>query len=1020
MRRILFIVSILFIFKINYSQKKYFQQKVNTSIEVSLNDNKHELNAFEKIEYINNSNTKLDSIVIHLWPNAYKNINTSLAKHDLENGETDFRFSDINNKGFIDSLDFSAENEKLKWSYFNKHIDIAVIELNKSLLPGDTIIISTPFRVKIPLGIYSRLGHIGQSYQITQWFPKPAVFDKNGWHPIPYLSQGEFYSEFGSYDIKITLPENYVIGATGDLINGEKELEFLNEKIEKTQQLIASKEYFSDLSFPSSSSKTKTLHFHQENVHDFAWFADKRYHVLKGEIELPNSKRKVDTWAMFTNNEFDLWKDAISHINDATYNYSLWVGEYPYNHVTAVDGSISAGGGMEYPNITVIGESGNNYFHDEVITHEVGHNWFYGILGNNERENAWMDEGINSFVEYRHMHKKYPKVEGTSNKLLETFQLNGQSLMQLGYKFNATRNNDQPIQMGANLYTPMNYGLIVYGKTGIGFNYLKEYLGEPLFDTCMHTYYNKWKFKHPSPEDIQTVFETSSSKNLDWFFETFIKTTKKIDYKIQNVKRKGDNSFEVKLKNITGFNAPITLTAINKSDSSITYNKWITGFKNDTTFYIETNGETDKIILDQLNVSTDINSENNFSKTGGILKKTAPLKLKLLAGIESNQFTNIYFTPIIGWNNYDSFMIGASFYNSIILEKKLEWAASPMFSFGNKTLVGSANINYQFYPENVFSKISFGHKLASYFHEPVFSNKRWMKNELYSSFKIKPKSLRSSAVHNFKIRGIRIDEHIFSGNFTEPPSSQLNKSHYGVLEYSVKNKQFLTPKNLSIQYIYGISASKSLVSSISLTGNYRINYNKRLDGVEFRLFTGYNFFSSSPRYNFLMKGQDGYYDYLFERTYLGRNVGYPNMLVQQSSNTHGAFNINTSIGRPEEWIISTNIKIEIPKIPLGLFSDIGAFPNIENFQNPSTGAWEESKTITPMLNAGIYFSVKTNKKEVLSIYFPILHSQNINNSSIYTGSPITTIKNINFLQKITFVLSLENISPRNLINSFGQ
>ena len=101
-----------------------------------------------------------------------------------------------------------------------------------------------------------------------------------------------------------------------------------------------------------------------------------------------------------------------------------------------------------------------------------------------------MDEGINSFVEYRHMHKKYPKVEGTSNKLLQTFQLNGQSLMQLGYKFNATRNNDQPIQMGANLYTPMNYGLIVYGKTGIGFKYIKEYLGEPLLDTCKHTYYN--------------------------------------------------------------------------------------------------------------------------------------------------------------------------------------------------------------------------------------------------------------------------------------------------------------------------------------------------------------------------------------------------------------------------------------------------------------------------------------------------------------------------------------------------
>ena len=210
MRKLLFIVSILLFFKINFSQKNYFQQEVNTYIDVSLNDKKHELNAFEKIEYINNSPYKLDSLIIHLWPNAYKNINTALAKHDLENGELNFRFSNIEDKGFIDSLNFNSKDKKLKWSYYNKHIDIAVIYLNETLLPGDTTVITTPFRVKIPLGVYSRLGHIGQSYQITQWFPKPAVFDKNGWHPIPYLSQGEFYSEFGSYDVKINLPENYV------------------------------------------------------------------------------------------------------------------------------------------------------------------------------------------------------------------------------------------------------------------------------------------------------------------------------------------------------------------------------------------------------------------------------------------------------------------------------------------------------------------------------------------------------------------------------------------------------------------------------------------------------------------------------------------------------------------------------------------------------------------------------------------------------------------------------------------
>lgn len=1013
MRTFYFLQFLFFFVFLNHAQDDYFQQKVNTYIEVSLNDEKHELSGFEKIDYTNNSPQSLDSIVIHLWPNAYKNNSTEMAKHDLENGELEFRFSESKNKGYIDSLNFSSNEKPLRWSYLNNKIDIAVVYLHQSLQPSETITISTPFKVKIPLGIFSRLGHIGQSYQITQWFPKPAVYDKNGWHPLSYLSQGEFYSEFGTYDVKITLPENYVVGATGDLIDGENERAFLLKKVDQTKKIITSQNYSTDMSFPESSSNTKTLHFHQENVHDFAWFADKRYHVLKGEVELPHSKRKVNTWAMFTNNEFELWEKAIEHINDATYNYSLWVGDYPYNHVTAVDGSISAGGGMEYPNITVIGESGNSYFHDEVITHEVGHNWFYGILGSNERDNAWMDEGINSFVEYRHMNKKYGDNNNLfGNSLLRTLNLGGSSLMQLGYKFNASRNNDQPIQMGSSKYTSMNYGIIVYGKTGLGFNYLKEYLGDSIFDFCMRSYFEKWKFKHPQPKDIKNVFEKVSNKNLNWFFDDYIGSTKKIDYKISRIKKVSEDNYSLKLKNKTGFNAPISISGVG-IDSSSCFFKWIDGFKADTTIELTFNNSIEKLVLNKNDYSSDLISTNNHIKTKGILKKVAPLKFKLLAGLENSDYSTIYYVPVIGWNSYNRLMAGVSLYNSILLERNFEWNFMPMYSFDSKDIVGSAGFNFQSYPTKLFSRISFGANVKSYYNQPVLSEERWIKSELFSEFRFKSKSLRSSPVQKIKLRAIRTDENSISPNF----ESIVQNSYFGVLDYQIKNKQFLTPKSLTLRYIYGANSSSSLVSSLSLTANYRVNYNKRLNGVELRFFAGYNFYSSSSRYNFLMKGQDGYNDYLYERTYLGRNVSYPNMLIQQSSNTHGAFNVNTSIGRPEKWILASNIKIEIPKIPFGIFSDVGVFPNIETYLDPSIGTWEESKTIEPMLNAGLYFSIKANKKEVLSVYLPLLHTQNINNSSIHTGN--TIIKNVNFLQKITFVLSLENVNPRNLINSFG-
>ena len=295
-------------------------------------------------------------------------------------------YSSEEDRGYIDSLTFKVNGEFVEHVVYDQKIDIVKLKLPSSLLPGASINVSTPFRVKLPSGRISRLGHIGQSYQITQWYPKPAVYDKNGWNPMPYLNQGEFYSEFGSFDVSITLPANYVVGSTGDLQNAS-EIKFMNELAEKTEagieSLVNNSKNEGESPFPKSDSKFKTIRFKQEQVHDFAWFADKRYSVLKGEIELPKTRKVVDTWALFVPQNARQWQHSVEYLNDATYYYSLWNGNYPYSHVTAVDGTISAGGGMEYPNVTVIGNSSTKEELEIVIVHEVGHNWFYGILGSN-------------------------------------------------------------------------------------------------------------------------------------------------------------------------------------------------------------------------------------------------------------------------------------------------------------------------------------------------------------------------------------------------------------------------------------------------------------------------------------------------------------------------------------------------------------------------------------------------------------------------------------------------------------
>ena len=168
-------------------------------------------------------------IWFHLWPNAYKNDKTAFSDQLLENGSTKFYFSDKDQKGYINKLDFKVNNLTAKVEDHPQHIDIVKIILPTPLPSGQKINITTPFHVKLPYN-FSRGGHDGQSYQATQWYPKPAVYDKKGWHPMPYLDQGEFYSEFGSFDVSITVPKNYVVAATGDLQNAE-EKEWLKDKI---------------------------------------------------------------------------------------------------------------------------------------------------------------------------------------------------------------------------------------------------------------------------------------------------------------------------------------------------------------------------------------------------------------------------------------------------------------------------------------------------------------------------------------------------------------------------------------------------------------------------------------------------------------------------------------------------------------------------------------------------------------------------------------------------------------------
>ncbi len=215
----------LFLSHASDAQHTYWQQQADHNITVTLDDKAHMLRGHSVIKYRNNSPDSLKFIYFHLYPNAFRTDRTAYEKQAVENGHTDHYFSDEEDRGYIDSLKFTASynnaEPRLIGVVVTADPDVVKLILPEVLPPGTEIQIETPFRVKIP-ATFSRLGHEGNAYQISQWYPKPAVYDQKGWHPLPYLDQGEFYSDFGNYHVAITLPANYIVMGTGNIIEAEE------------------------------------------------------------------------------------------------------------------------------------------------------------------------------------------------------------------------------------------------------------------------------------------------------------------------------------------------------------------------------------------------------------------------------------------------------------------------------------------------------------------------------------------------------------------------------------------------------------------------------------------------------------------------------------------------------------------------------------------------------------------------------------------------------------------------------
>jgi Peptidase family M1 domain len=1014
---LIFAASQIFIF----AQKSYFQQTVNYKIDVTLDDEKHRIKGNIDIEYVNNSPDALDKIYMHLWGNAYKNQTTAFAKQQLNQRKLRFFRAKEENLGFYENVAFMVDGASTAWEWDKKNPDIAVITLKKPLLAGEKIHITTPLELKIPSS-FSRLGHVNQSYQMTQWFPKPAVYDHKGWHPMPYLDQGEFFSEFGNFDVTITLPENYVVGATGTC-QQSTEYEFLQQRVNATEAQMK-KGFEKTLDFPPSATKTKTLRYLADNVHDFAWFADKRFWVLKNEAILATGK-KVDCWVMFTNHDAQYWKKASDYVSRSVKFYSEKVGEYSYPHATAVQSALSAGGGMEYPMITVIGDVGGDKSLDVVITHEVGHNWFYGILASNEREHGWMDEGMNTYYEYLYTQTFYPK----KNKRARFMNIGDDELMSVGLSWFAAQNEDQAPATHSKDFLPINYGTCMYGKTGKSLEALAAAIDTATYDAMMKAYFEKWKFKHPYPEDFRQHCETFTKRNLSWFFDGTINSNEQVKMTFLPNKVKNNLNSDLLLKvRSTGLNVPIVIDAYKNRRivASKVYEKPATEKEIEVTF---PKGDYDKLVLDGDYRYTQTNRFGTTIRPNGSFPKQYFLpQLKVLNGIErTDRRFNVGVLPVFATNKYDKLQLGLAFHSAMLpTSADRVFYAVPLYSFSQKQLNGIAAAKKSWYPKK--GKIaSFDLEgnlrgFSSNYDDGYDFTDRYRRVQLGTTINLRKSKLTSPKSASISARVVNITNFYGQGvDFLAKKWKDTTSSYnIGEVKLTLKNDFILSPRTFSVTLQAGKGFSK-----IFAQFNNKVQFERKREALYIHAFAGSFLQYKNPnayvsfQSNGITTSSPSQRDYMYDNLMLARSqrtpryyftpIGTKDTLIGGGWQSQQIFMQDASMRtlgialQSESWLMGAGAAYNLP-LPL----PVGLRPYFDFSLVPEKDIIGKNK-ITAAYTAGVGVIVVP---DIFEIYLPIPVRKEDGWQTL--DKNLYFDKREKYYQRIAFMLNLNKLNPYKL------
>ena len=598
---------------------KYWQNRADYIIDVELDTLSDIIMGKEIIKYTNNSPDDMDFLWLHMDQNLFKSDSRGNAIIPL-NGSRNGSRGQVLDGGFkisaVQVISGKGRSRSISDVEYEIYDTRMKVNLPKTLKAnGGELSLKIDFSFLSPDYGSDRMGILrtdnGKVYTIAQWYPRMCVYDDlNAWNNLPYTGQGEFYLEYGDFNINITVPSDHIVVCSGELLNPLET--YTLDQLDRWAQaegsdetvMIRTPEEINDPNSRPIGRDMITWRFKMENTRDVAWASSSAFILDAARINLPsgNNSMAISAYPIesYGNNA---WERSTEYTKASVEYYSERWFEYPYTTAINVAGNVK---GMEYPAVSFCYYNSKGADLWGVTDHEFGHNWFPMIVGSNERLYGWMDEGFNTLINY------FSTQEFNNGEYKTRI---GENLRYAAYMF--TKEGLEPIITAPDNLIEDNMGLQYY-KTGMFLLLLRKHvLGPKRFDDAFRSYIHRWAYKHPSPDDFFRTMEDVSGEDLGWFWRSWVMNNWQLDQAVTGVKYvddKPENGAIITIKNMKEIPMPVKLEITTESEKKMEVKLPVEIWKKNIewSFVVETNEKIKKVEVDPKYEYPDINGKNNI------------------------------------------------------------------------------------------------------------------------------------------------------------------------------------------------------------------------------------------------------------------------------------------------------------------------------------------------------------------------------------------------------------------------